>query len=376
MKKAKWIFILLILPFYTLFGQLNKSHNHPRAGDVLIKQQVEFKNPGNAGSNLVWDFSKLKRINEEYTLSYSQPPMEGDSVYIMGNKRFSKDQTVEDGLIIGTEHNTMYYYHLSNDSLLQFGHENPSIKLTYLQPMVHTRYPLNYGQTVTSSYSSEGLYSETVGIKTHGEMITTADAYGKLVLPPSDTLNLVLRIKTIQTIFDSSRNDDLGIQLETCKWYTKGYRYPVFETVRSISLNDNSEISKTAFYYPPQEHLYLDTDAENLAILEEIWNLEGSKEKKITENPELSDNDIISLQKAYPNPVSSLLNIEYTLTKKSDVDMQLVSASGLSVRHIYKGTREEGHYNESLDCSNIQQGIYFLKITAGDQIIDYKIIKR
>ncbi|MDR1707403.1 MAG: hypothetical protein LBR46_05300, partial [Prevotella sp.] len=97
--------VLFILPGY---GQLNTVHNHFRPGDVLIKQQVEFADPGEAGANKLWDFSKVKTINDEYKLTYSLPPLLNDSIYIMGDMHFLKDRVQDDELIVGTEHNTMY----------------------------------------------------------------------------------------------------------------------------------------------------------------------------------------------------------------------------------------------------------------------------
>ena len=137
-----------------------------------------------------------------------------------------------------------------HDSLLQTGHENPSVVLAYTSPIVQAVYPLNYGQSTSSQYRSEGLYSGTVGIQTKGTVTTVADAYGKMVLPSGDTLSPVLRVKTIQTIYDILNEDsytidesgNAGKQLETCRWYSKGYRYPVFETVRNINLNDSATI--------------------------------------------------------------------------------------------------------------------------------------
>jgi hypothetical protein len=183
-------------------GQLNTQHNHYRHGDVLIKQQVEYIDPGQAGENKLWDFSRVKTINDEYTLTYSFPPLLNDSVYIMGDMHFLKKEMQENELIVGTEHNTMYYYRLTHDSLLQLGHENPTVKLEYTTPMTLMTFPLNYGQTVVSNYKSKGLYSSTVDMQSQGQMITTANAYGKMILPTGDTLSPVLRVKTIQTILD------------------------------------------------------------------------------------------------------------------------------------------------------------------------------
>ena len=369
----------------SLSGQLNPLHNHYRPGDVLIKQQVEFIDPGKAGVNQVWDFQKLKTINGEYTLTYSLPPLEGDSVYIMGNKRYNRKQVSDNELIVGTEHNTMYYYRLRNDSLLQIGHENPSVKLEYVFPMVLMQYPLNYGQSVRSRYRSEGLYSGTVDIQSEGTMTTTADAYGKLILPSGDTLSPVLRVKTEQTIFDIPTqysysidpDNNKGKLLETCRWYSKGYRYPVFETVRNINIADSTTIFSTAFYYPPQDHLYLDTDPENQALLDELWK-DAEGDLTNTDNQEgktITLEDIMTC-KIYPNPVISQMNLEYELKQDAKVSFELYSIEGMPVKKVSAKSRTKGIYDETIDCSNLQTKNYILRIIANDVFVNEIIIKK
>jgi hypothetical protein len=349
---------------------------------VLIKQQVEYVAPGGSGGNKTWDFSKLRTINDEYTLTYELPPLEGDSVYIVGAKRYEKNKVSDNELIVGTEHNTMYYYHLINDSLLQTGHENPSVKLEYTCPMILMHFPLNYGQTTSSAYKSEGLYSGTVGIRTQGTMTTTADAYGKIILPDGDTLSPVLRIKTTQTIFDipdkdsytTEETDNAGKQLETCRWYSKGYRYPVFETVININLSDSTEIFSTAFFFPPQDHLYLDTDPENQALLDKLWeeterDTVGKEVKTVT----LED---IMVCKLYPNPVESQLNIEYELKEDAKVSFELYSIEGLPVKKITAKSKTAGNYYENIDCSGLYPKNYVLRITANGVFVNEIIIKK
>lgn len=379
MKTALMIIIagVFVLP---VSGQLNSSHNHLRSGDVLIKQQVEFIDPGSAGVNQLWDFSRVKTINDEYTLSYDLPPLERDSVYILGNRRIHKKDVSTEELIVGTEHNTMYYYQLSNDSLLQLGHENPVVKLDYISPMVLMHYPFNYGQSVSSYYRSKGLYSATVDMQSKGIITTMADAYGKMILPTGDTLNPVLRIKTIQTILDipnitteeETTETNKGTQVETCRWYSKGYRYPVFETVKGINLNDESEIFSTAFFFPPQDHLYLDTDPDNLALLEEMWNME---EKEDPSAKTVTLEDIMSC-KIYPNPVESYMTLEYELKEDAKVSFELYSIEGLPVKRIKAQDRVKGVYTETLDCTGLYPKNYVLRISANNLHHNQIIIKK
>jgi hypothetical protein len=326
----------------------------------------------------------LETIDDAYTLTYDLPPLEGDSVYILGDKRYNKKNTADEDLIVGTEHNTMYYYRYSGDSLLQTGHENPSVVLAYISPIVQAAYPLNYGQSTSSPYQSEGLYSGTVGIHTKGTVTTVADAYGKLLLPSGDTLSPVLRVKTTQTIFDILGEDsyttdestgNAGKQLETCRWYSKGYRYPVFETIRNINLSDSTEIFKTAFFFPPQDHLYLDTDPDNLALLDELWK--GTEEKQAIDSTAktVTLEDIMTC-KIYPNPVVSVMNIEYELKQDANVLFELYSIEGLPVKKIAAKSKTAGTYYETVDCSNLSPKNYVLRIIANGVFVNEVIIKK
>lgn len=381
MKAGLFVFLMsagFVLP---VCGQLNTLHNHFRPGDVLIKQQIEYVDPGDRGVNKVWNFSRLKTINEEYTLRYDPPPLEGDSVYILGDKRYKKGKVNENELIVGTEHNTMYYYHFTHDSLLQVGHENPSVKLAYTSPIMMMRFPLNYGQITTCDYRSEGHYSGTVNIRTQGTMTTTADAYGKIILPSGDTLSPVLRVKTGQIILDipdeSSMNtdeNDKGKLLEICRWYSKGYRYPVFETVRNINLSDSVTLFSTAFFYPPQDHLYLDTDPENQALLDELWK-DTEKEPEDLTAKTVTLEDIMTC-KIYPNPVESQLHLEYELKEDAKVSFDLYSIEGIPVKKIKGKSQKTGMYYESVDCSNLQPKNYVLRIIANGMFVNEIIIKK
>lgn len=368
----------MVFSAYTLNAQINRSHNGLRIGDELIKQQVEYKEPGEPGKNKVWDFSQLTTINDAYTLTYSLPPIQGDSLYIMGACHFNVKQTEKDELIVGTEHNTMYYYRQGNDSLILLGHENPSVMLSYTKPVADMVYPLNYGQSIIKDYESKGLYSATVDIHTKGTVQISADAFGKMILPTGDTLNPVLRIKTTRLILDLSDSTSVNTttQLESYKWYTKGYRYPIFETVRNISLADSTELFSTAFFFPPQDHYYLDTDPENLAILDSLWNIEEGKLKSIINDPVDFLDNANQTYRIYPNPVQSTLYIDYTLREDYPVTIQLRSLNGALIRTIDYKNQRQGTYTEKIDCMGLPVGVYILKITKGNETVTEKIIKK
>lgn len=377
MKISTCILFLTLTSAFCVNAQLNLKHNGIRLGDKIIKQQVEYKEPGEAGINKLWDFSRLKTINDAYELTYSSPPIQGDSLYMMGNNHFDVKKTGTNELIVGTEHNTIYYYRLKNDSLLLLGHENPAVRLQYTQPIVDMIYPTNYGQNVTVNYESAGLYSGTVNIHTKGSVQVRADAFGKMILPTRDTLQTVLRIKTTKLILDTleeqpdSTSINKGTLQETYKWFTKGYRYPIFETVRNINLVDRSEIFSTAFFFPPQDHYYLDNDPENLAILDSIWNVAHN----ISETVNL-DNNANLFYNYYPNPVESQLTIEYSLESPSTVNLEIYSMEGRLVKNKIIEKQDKGIYFEYLNCSSLSKGTYILRIKANNKSTSDKIIKK
>jgi len=80
MKHPPFIAFLLLAHCSLSHAQLSLAYNRPRAGDKLVKYQVEYKDPGPSGENVLWDFSKLKTVNENYTVTYSAPEVLGDSL--------------------------------------------------------------------------------------------------------------------------------------------------------------------------------------------------------------------------------------------------------------------------------------------------------
>ncbi|WP_353124141.1 T9SS type A sorting domain-containing protein [Dysgonomonas capnocytophagoides] len=382
MKLLNQCYLLLFLLYPNLLlGQINIQYNGLRSGDTIIKQQVEFKDPGREGENVIWDFGKLKSINNRYSLTYSSPDLLENSYYILGRDTI---QANNDSVryLIGTEHSTMYYYQLKNNQIVVLGHENPTTSLTYTEPMLVYSYPMNFLDSCQSSYESKGIYSAKVPFTTSGAVDIKSDAYGVIVLPSGDTINHVIRLKTIQTlkenVFDVNNLQDVQFNMiiETYKWYSKGYRYPIFESIRTINNKDSLTLSEfqTAFFFPPQEHLYLDTDPDNLAVLDSLWNIDH-KIPDVTDPTQEQPNANLSYN-FYPNPVESMLTVEYYLEKPSSVTISLYNLEGRLIKTIVKPISSSGIYTEQINCSSLAKGTYIISIGTGYKVYSDKIIKR
>jgi hypothetical protein len=383
-KQLLSIFLSILFSSLSAFSQLSLSYNRPRPGDKLVQYQVEYKDPGKTGENVLWDFGKLKTVNENYTLTYSAPETIGDSLYVLGSRAYPKSGVDEGDLLVASEHHTQYYFRFKGDTLLLLGHENPLTRLEYVLPYVQAIFPIRYGDITTYPYRARGLYSQTDSISTEGLVTTWADARGRMVLPSGDTLGQVMRVRTMQGITDN-RRDSLGRRtqrvLETCRWYARGYRYPVFETVRSYNPADSTVHFKTAFFYPPQDHYYLADDPQNKAIQDELWGQDnkdkGAKAATGTETDAkgVSIPGVLSC-KLYPNPVETVLTVAYEVSMKANVSFGLYSIDGFPVEILPARPHEPGTYSLTFNCSGLFPRNYILRVTANDKVANGLVIKK
>ena len=380
--KVSFIFFFWFMGISSLFAQysLQSKYNMFRADDEIVKQQVEYKDPGRAGENVLWDFGKLKSQNDEYKLSYT----------------LSKNS-----LLAGIEHNTRYYYSLSNDSLLLWGYENSTTLIENEKPELLLHFPVNYGDSTFCYYNGNGEYCNRLKISAMGTVTSKADARGMMILPDGDTLKNVIRVRTIKRIAEKTRplhiplwrgpgedienikrtiaadsinyrfaNDTILLGVETYRWYVAGYRYPIFETVKSITNKRSEERTffDTAFFYPPQEHYYLEDDEENLTLQDAI------REHRI--RPDNNPWSGLSYN-FYPNPVKTNLEIEVYMPKQAkQVRMQLTDRVGCLVWSKNFGQWPAGVNTTQIFMSPYTIGEYVLNMWFDDFMVGEKILKK
>ena len=376
--KTAVIFSFLISGILSLSAQvrLESRLNMFRAGDEIVKQQVQYKDPSRAGGNVLWDFSRMNIVKDEYVLQYD---------------------TIGD-FFIGIEHQTVYRYQLSNDSLLLTGFENATTRLQNIQPELVRKFPVSYGDSSFTCFQSSGRYSDRLQVDIMGTLDSRADSYGTMILPDKDTLTNVLCVKTVKRMVEDVKplffhfmredtvprpveiisSDSILFRLETdplvmetvsYQWYAYGYRYPVFETIKSRNIiNGKSEdYFSTAFFYPPQEHYYLDDDRENRALLEK----DKEKDELRNSNPWTG-----LTYNFYPNPAANDLNIEVFMPKSGRVIMQLTNRSGLIVWKNNFGTWAEGIRRTSVSMEGFPAGEYVLNMWFDEYSVGEIILKK
>ena len=140
----RFLFLLSVFGITSAHGQVNLSDMDLASSDSLQKSSIRYFSPGREGRNRVWDFSGKLSSRK--------------SVQVM----FMKDST---GVVSAIEPGRISYYRTTPDTLILFGSESSLEKRDYVREKVISRFPLEYGDSVSRSYQCEGVYC---GNRDHG----------------------------------------------------------------------------------------------------------------------------------------------------------------------------------------------------------------
>lgn len=76
---------------------------------------------------------------------------------------------------------------------------------------------------------------------------------------------------------------------------------------------------------------------------------------------------------AYPNPSNGVTSLDVTLAKKANVSVEVYSVTGQKVMEQSYGQYSAGMFKLNLNASDLNSGLYFVKVVAGDQSSTTKI---
>lgn len=349
MKNILFPSVLLFMAV-SLFAQTSLTHknNAVISGDSCVYREIQFVDPGNAGSNQIWDYSKIQFTGTSL-VSFIQP---ASSQKIAG---------VENYNILLKESGYDYFLNSFENRLEELGYVNKdkNMTLVYSDPVIKMKYPFFYGDQYIDPFSGVAYYNGKSRIDLSGNYTVVADAYGTLILPDLVIKN-TLRVKIIKK----------GLQIGICGstetniikycWYAPGYRYPVL----NISIVENRysgeapEISKTAFVNTQQHN-------DNSTIA-------GSNDP----GPQIEKSDVSVI--LFPNPFDVKLTYNYFLRKQLHVSIELYDMSGkFSLRLLKNQIQSEGLHTGELDgfTYGLTPGVYYIRFTFDKLVIVSKVVK-
>lgn len=351
MKQNLTLMVLILgTNLFAQTPQLIEDYNIYSPGDKIVKQQVEFKDPGSNGRKLTWDFSLLQPVNEQYTIEYFIPDSSQMSI------------------VCGMEHRTRYYYKQSNDSVWAIGFENSTTFMNYLKPELRLKFPFAYGDTLFSYFEGEGEYSRIFPLNVKGYSRVEADAEGEIILPDFKKIKKSLRVRTLRYYTETGK-DSIEMLLDTYAWYADGYRYPVFESVKTNLIKKkvkegeqvmDTTIFTTSFYYPPEKQVSTIDHPEQTA-------------DNINNNPIYN---VFTEATYMPNPVIDNLQISYTLSRSANVWFSLHNAIGIPIRQTAPNINPKGLNSVQINMSQQIPGSYTLYIHVDDMMLKKVIVKK
>jgi hypothetical protein len=349
MKNILYTSVLLIMSA-GLFAQTSLTHknNALLPGDSSAYREIQFVDPGDAGPNQIWDYSKIQYIGKSSAGSIRNAPVQ-------------KAAGAGEYNIVLSESGYDYMLNASGDRLEERGYVNAEKKVTlvYSDPVVKMKYPFFYGDQFTDPFTAVAWYDEKSRIDFSGDFTVTADAYGTLILPDRVIKN-ALRIKSVKKGLQISQCGSTEINIVKYCWYAQGYRYPLLNVsiVENRYRGGTPEITKSAFTNTQQPN------ENGLAA--------GSNDPgKQVEN---SDVSVI----LFPNPFEEKLSYNYFLRKQLPVTVELYDMSGkVSIRICKNQLQPEGLHTGTIDGAGLglAPGIYYIRFTFDKQVVVSKIVK-
>ena len=104
----------------------------------------------------------------------------------------------------------------------------------------------------------------------------------------------------------------------------------------------------------------------------------GSTENTLENNTGVNDQTVkpesFELSQNYPNPFNPSTRINFTITQRSLVTLKIYNVLGKEVSTLINSEKEAGTYNVNFNAGQLSTGIYFYKLTAGNNSLVKKMI--
>jgi hypothetical protein len=341
MKKFYLIICMLVLALgvqaqtkltYKSHGLIPNEKN-----PMMLAKYVE---PGNGGSNVVWDFTSLE-ATKDFVGSLEE------SYVTKGCTKFSTTNTALE------EFGNYFFFNGNDNTLEQYGFMtgDGNVYIAYTKPFVKMQYPFTFNSNFTGNF--EGTYN--VNEKYLGDIVgtfqVTGDGYGTLLLPDGKSFQNVLRVKEVKNYKQTISGRSTDIEDVTYRWYVSNHRFPILVLIKSTYTYENGKRSNST------------RAAYNSNVI-------ALSDEQIAGVADLSV-DI------YPNPYSEKVNIKFNLARRSFVNVSVYDLSGKLIQVLANSERNGGdvHLTFSAKEQGLVAGAFLVKIKVDDKEVTRKILE-
>lgn len=319
-------FFLLAVVILKAIGSLAQTIDAPfiLSGDIFTMTSTDTVAPGEAGENMVWDYTSLgfgQNFNGQLVTSSPSP--------------FEDDYPHADWIweIAGGQ----YYYNFGPDMYEYFGGVENGASYPYTDSEEFYPYPFNYGDTHEDSTENTLFIT---GMETFRSIYSTAafDGYGILNMPNETVYDDACRIRVHRTITDSTIAGVTQYVIDQVQFFQNGLVSPVVVHTDMIIGKGTGEMEINVLEYLQN---YSDASAEAVEL------------------------DVFAL---YPNPASNKVMLRWALGAESIV---AYAADG---REVEKIKTFPGMTFTQFDVSDWPPGVYTISFMNGHEVASEQLI--
>lgn len=344
MKKL-YTLILLTTAAFSLKAQYTlTSASNPIIGDMEKTWKADTLTPNGlypvGGTNQIWNFSGIvvSPTTTPLTTTYvavSAAP--NASLYGSANMAATSD---------GITYEMSNY---SSSSITQYGTTNSSVSIVYQNPELIANLPLTYGTFCTDTYSAS-YTDNSLPVSRNGTVSTTGDGTGTLNMPGNKNYTNVLRIK-----------------LEVTQIENYGAVASVTATIRGyVYLNASSKfsiLSTNVFTFTQVSGTTTSTFYGKSVQVGDMY-FTGVKENDNTTNFNV-----------FPNPSANKeISIQFSPAMNDSYELSIFNALGQEVKHLSYANMPAGDHNEKINLSELNSGLYTIKLKSKNHQSTQKLI--
>lgn len=210
------------------------------------------------------------------------------------------------------------------------------------------QYPISFGYT-NNDLAAGAITANTLTGTFNSTISTVADGTGTLTLE-STSLTDCIRLKTTQFVdFSLAGGFVTGTMDQTIyNYYNSSSKFPLFQVtyvvinVPSAGINNQRQ--------------------DQVSMLSSI--VLGVNDNARNE----------TIFKAYPNPASENVSLHFVLTQTESYAVEVTNTLGQVVKTVNYSNLQPGLYNETIDLSGLDAGIYTIKVTGKNAQGSQKLI--
>ncbi|MCB0795128.1 MAG: T9SS type A sorting domain-containing protein [Flavobacteriales bacterium] len=303
---------------------LVSTENAPVPGETYTWYRGSYVDPGAGGGAVVSDFSSMvptDTVEKLYVAAGTTP----------NGNLFNTATVASDD-----QEGRYIYLKASSVDLQRVGEDTLGIQVPYSDGAAILPFPCTIGSSwvdpYAATYSVSGLPFTRTGV-IRGE----ADGYGQLQMPLI-TLENVLRVRTNDTLTNTSPLGSIDITIEEFAWYKTYVAVPLM-IVRNKTLSINGGAPVLI-----QETEWV--DSLGVGLFEHARGMVD-----------------ISL---FPSPAQDLTMVRFMSDGSSEHSLEVIDAEGRILRTERLGRVPAGIWQEELDLRDLVPGHYLVRITTSN----------